>query len=75
MKFASGHEAAQLLYNEAKRRDPHQPEFLQAVDEVFDSLSPVFDRHPEAAWIGEWPPIRCAFTAFTQRLSPLQPRS
>ena len=29
------------------RRDPHQPEFLQAVQEVIVSLEPVLDRHPE----------------------------
>ena len=30
-----------------KRRDPNQPEFHQAVDEVAESLVPVLDRHPE----------------------------
>jgi glutamate dehydrogenase (NADP+) len=30
-----------------KARDPHQPEFLQAVHEVYESLGPVLDRHPE----------------------------
>jgi len=34
VQFSSGKEAANLLYAEAARRDPHQPEFLQAVDEV-----------------------------------------
>jgi len=29
------------------KRDPNEPEFLQAVDEVLDSIAPVMDRHPE----------------------------
>jgi len=29
------------------QRNPSQPEFLQAVDEVLDSLGPVLDKHPE----------------------------
>jgi hypothetical protein len=30
-----------------RARDPHQPEFLQAVEEVLRSLVPVLDKHPE----------------------------
>ena len=30
-----------------RQRDPNQPEFLQAVQEVVMSLEPVFERHPE----------------------------
>ncbi len=30
-----------------KQRDPNQPEFIQAVQEVVASLEPVLDRHPE----------------------------
>lgn len=30
-----------------RERDPNQPEFLQAVTEVLDSLGPVLDKHPE----------------------------
>ena len=33
--------------NSIKARDPHQPEFLQAVHEVYESLGPVIDKHPE----------------------------
>ena len=29
------------------RRDPHQPEYLQAVKEVIDSLWPFLQRYPE----------------------------
>jgi len=32
-----------------RRRDPHQPEFLQAVEEVLHSLWPFIARHPEYA--------------------------
>ncbi len=35
------------IYEEMIARDPNQPEFHQAVREVFDSLKPVLDRHPE----------------------------
>lgn len=30
-----------------KKRNPGEPEFLQAVTEVLESLEPVFERHPE----------------------------
>ena len=30
-----------------KKRNPNEPEFIQAVDEVLMSVSPVLDRHPE----------------------------
>ncbi len=37
-----------LTYDElVKARDPGQPEFHQAVREVFESVSPVLDAHPE----------------------------
>jgi glutamate dehydrogenase (NADP+) len=32
-----------------KKRNPGEPEFLQAVGEVFRSIEPVLDRHPEYA--------------------------
>lgn len=28
-------------------KDPHQPEFLQAIDEFFENLAPFLDAHPE----------------------------
>ncbi|MBN1113812.1 MAG: NADP-specific glutamate dehydrogenase [Oligoflexia bacterium] len=37
----------QEVYEKIKRKNPNEPEFLQAVKEVFDSLQPVFDKHPE----------------------------
>ena len=30
-----------------KRRDPHEPEFLQAVEEVLATMRPVFEKRPE----------------------------
>ena len=35
------------VYAQVEARDPDQPEFLQAVREVFDSLDYVIDKHPE----------------------------
>lgn len=35
------------VYDEVVHRDAHEPEFLQAVQEVFESLEHVVDQHPE----------------------------
>ena len=35
------------VYAEVEKRDAHEPEFLQAVREVFESLELVIDKHPE----------------------------
>lgn len=35
------------VYQQVERRDGDQPEFLQAVREVFESLEPVVAKHPE----------------------------
>ena len=35
------------VYADVERRDSHEPEFLQAVREVFESLELVIDKHPE----------------------------
>jgi glutamate dehydrogenase (NADP+) len=35
------------VLDQVKARDPDQPEFLQTVEEVFESLTPVIDKHPE----------------------------
>ena len=35
------------VYAEVEKRDGHEPEFLQAVQEVFESLELVIDKHPE----------------------------
>ena len=40
------------VYAEVERRDAHEPEFLQAVKEVFESLELVVDKHPEWEAVG-----------------------
>ncbi len=35
------------VFEKVKQRDPGQPEFLQAVEEVLDSLEPTVGKHPE----------------------------
>ena len=35
------------VYTQVERRDPEQPEFLQAVREVLESLQPLVEKHPE----------------------------
>ncbi len=37
----------QQFMNDVKSRNPHEPEFLQAVEEVVDSLALVLERHSE----------------------------
>lgn len=37
----------QEVYEKVKQRDPNQPEFLQAVQEVLESLEPTVAKHPE----------------------------
>ncbi|MFT3660573.1 MAG: NADP-specific glutamate dehydrogenase [Gordonia sp. (in: high G+C Gram-positive bacteria)] len=39
--------ALQEVYDVVYRRNPGEPEFHQAVEEVFESLAPVVERHPE----------------------------
>lgn len=43
----TGRDYIDRVYEQVMRRDGDQPEFLQAVREVFDSLPTVVDRHPE----------------------------
>jgi hypothetical protein len=35
------------IYQRVAEQNPNQPEFLQAVQEVFESLAPVIEKHPE----------------------------
>jgi glutamate dehydrogenase (NADP+) len=37
----------QAVYEQAQKRNPGEPEFLQAVKEILDSLGPVLEKHPE----------------------------
>jgi len=42
-------ETAEMIYKAAKKRDPDQKEFLQAVKEVVETLEPVFAKDPSYA--------------------------
>jgi len=37
----------QSLFDSVKARDPDQPEFLQAVQEVLETMEPVFEKYPQ----------------------------
>lgn len=39
--------------NDIKRRDGHEPEFMQAVEEVVESLQPVFEGKGDLSHSGE----------------------
>ncbi len=39
----------QALFDAVKARDPDQPEFLQAVEEVLQTMEPVFEKDPKCA--------------------------
>ena len=39
----------QKVMDDVKKRNPNEPEFLQAVEEVLESLDPVAEKHPE--WV------------------------
>ncbi|WP_077329618.1 NADP-specific glutamate dehydrogenase [Virgibacillus siamensis] len=40
-------EYAEQVFETVKARNPHEPEFLQAVKEIIDSLIPVFEKNPK----------------------------
>jgi glutamate dehydrogenase (NADP+) len=42
----TGAQYVKKVYEEVKKRNPNEPEFHQAVKEILDSLTPVFDKHP-----------------------------
>ena len=46
-KSTAGADYANQILNLVKAKNPAEPEFHQAVLEVFDSLRPVLERHPE----------------------------
>ncbi|MDK2866785.1 MAG: glutamate dehydrogenase [Clostridiales bacterium] len=37
----------ETVFEQVKQRNANEPEFIQAVEEVFKSLAPVLDKHPE----------------------------
>src|SRR5688572_841268 len=40
-------ESIRLVLDTVAARNPHEPEFLQAVHEVLESIAPVLEAHPE----------------------------
>jgi len=40
-------EYLQHVYAVIEQRDPHQPEFLEAIHDFFQTMTPVFEQHPE----------------------------
>ena len=55
--MAFTNEYLQGVYADVTRKDPDQPEFLQAVREVLESLQPVIERRPELVKAGVMPRI------------------
>lgn len=47
IKKQSAYEYIQAIHKKVRDRNPGEAEFLQATWEVFDSLQPVFEQHPE----------------------------
>ena len=45
--MAIKNEYLKRVYEQVKSRDKNEPEFLQTVEEVFESLEPVIEKHPE----------------------------
>lgn len=53
IRFKTGLEAANLLVQEAMRRDAHKTEFIEAVQSTFHCLAPIFERNPKYAFIAK----------------------
>jgi len=53
VRFKTGQEAANLLVNEAKRRDIHELEYIEAVEQAMHCLGPVFERNPRYAFLAK----------------------
>lgn len=49
--FKTGTDAANLLVQEARRRDPYQGDFLDAVEDIVYDLAPAIEEDPRRAWI------------------------
>ena len=45
--MTTGKEYVAGVFEKVKAQNAHEPEFLQAVEEVFESLVPVFDKYPK----------------------------
>ena len=46
-KMEFKNEYLRSVYDAAVKKDPNQPEFLQAVGEVLESLQPVVEKRPD----------------------------
>nr|WP_295971522.1 NADP-specific glutamate dehydrogenase [uncultured Bacillus sp.] len=44
--MTAGKQYVKSVYETVKKRNPNEPEFHQAVKEILESLTPVFDKHP-----------------------------
>lgn len=53
VRFKTGAEAAQLLVNEAMRRDAHEGHFIDSVRSNLHCLAPIFDRNPKYAFVAK----------------------
>src|SRR6476661_581958 len=42
-----GEQYVKSVFEKVKKRNPNEPEFHQAVKEILESLTPVFDKHPQ----------------------------
>ena len=45
--MTKGEQYIHEVFEQVKKRNPNEPEFHQAVKEIFESLIPVFDKHPQ----------------------------
>ena len=53
VRFKTGVEAAQLLVNEALRRDSHEGFFMDSLKSNLLCLAPIFDRNPKYAFVAK----------------------
>jgi glutamate dehydrogenase (NADP+) len=44
---SNGKQYVKEVFDQVKKRNPNEPEFHQAVIEILESLTPVFDKHPQ----------------------------
>jgi len=53
VRFRTGIEAANLLVQEAKRRDSHEKQFIDSITSTMQCLSPIFERNPRYAFVAK----------------------
>ena len=59
----------QAIFDKVKSRDPNQPEFLQAVEEVIESLEPLFEKYPHYLKVKIWPSNIKNFKSFKNTIN------